>query len=123
MAISINLTLFIQIAHFVIAYALISKFLLKPGYAALKSDHERTRQLKALVAGEQEKLAEKQEYKKRRWQLCQNYFYANRPTLRDPQGSVVAGKTLEPEKPLSDAEVATVASDISKALKEKVLHG
>ena len=122
MALTLNLTLVVQMAHFFIAYLLIAKFFLSPGYEAVKSDDDRIRQLTALIVDEQEKLAEKQEYKRSRWQQCQNYFYQNRPELETEVFGVKSFKTIERAPALSPHDLEVKAGEISAALKKKVLH-
>ena len=65
MAMTINLTLVVQMAHFLIAYVLISKFFLKPGYDAVKSDENRLRQIRSLIEEEQQQVAQKELRKKK----------------------------------------------------------
>ena len=122
MAMTPNLTLVVQMVHFLFAYALLTKFLLKPGYEAIKSDENRLHQLRSLISGEKEKLAEKQEYKKKRWQLCQNYFYQNRPDLEAEQQGLRSLKSLEQIVPLTQEELLAKSQEISDKLKSKVLQ-
>lgn len=118
---TINLTIVVQMAHFLIAYFLITKFLLRPGYEAVKSDENRLRQLRALMISEQEKLAEKQEYKRRRWQVCQNYFYQNRPNIEPEEFRIKTLKALEPLPEMSSSELLSKAKEITSKLYEKVI--
>lgn len=123
MAMTINLTLVVQIAHFFIAYWLISRFLLTPGYEALKVDHERLRQLRAALIDQQGKLAQKQEYKRSRWKLCQSYFYQRRPAFEEKIFGLKSLQSLEPPSRLPDKELTEIANEVSKTLKKKVLNG
>ncbi len=119
---TLNLTLLVQMAHFLIAYLLIAKFLLRPGYEAVKSDAERLHQLTSLIVGEQEKLAERQEYKRRRWQICQNYFYQNRPELDTHEYGLKSFDVLEQAPAMTKEELDAKAVEISHKLKKKVLY-
>jgi hypothetical protein len=122
MAMNLNLTLVVQMVHFMLAYVFLAKFLLKPGYDAVKSDAERVRQLTALIVGEQEKLAEKQEYQRRRWQVCQNYFHQNRPDLETQEFGVKSFKLIEPLPTMTTNELEAKALEIGSKLKKKVLY-
>ena len=121
MAMTLNLTLVVQMFHFLIAYYFISKVLLKPVYEAIKSDENRARQLRALVDSEQERLRDKKAYQKMRWQLCQNYFYKHKPSLEQKEVALYSQKMIESPHLLTEARVESEAQAISKALKQKVL--
>lgn len=122
MAMTVNLTLLVQMINFLIAYFLITKFLLRPGYEAVKSDENRLHQLRTAMVIEQDKLAEKQEYKKRRWQLCQSYFYQNRPHVEPEDFRMKMLKTLEPLPEMSEAHLAAKAKEINAHLYEKIMQ-
>lgn len=122
MAMTINLTLVVQMIHFLIAYYFISKVLLRPAYDAIKSDDNKARQLHALIEAEQERLAEKNEYKKRRWQMCQNYFFKNKPSLETEGIVVPSAKMIEPPVELTPEETRIEAKNIAENLKSKVVQ-
>lgn len=122
MAMTINLTLVVQMAHFLIAYVLISKFFLKPGYDAVKSDENRLRQIRSLIEEEQQQVAQKELEKRSRWQQCQHYFYKNRPVVQtDRVGLVPLGNQVPFPEP-SEKELKELAHEVSVHLKEKMLH-
>lgn len=122
MAMTINLTLVVQMVNFLIAYALLTKLLLKPGYEAVKSDENRGRQLRALIQQSQEKLAERQTYKKNRWQRCQDYFYTNKPVVEIKPLFTLTRQTLARPPSLSADELKELAHTINSKIKKKVLQ-
>lgn len=119
---TINLTLVVQMINFLMAYYFISKVLLRPAYEAIKSDENKTRQLHGLIEAEQERLDEKNDYKKRRWQMCQNYFYKNKPSLEQEEIAVTSVKSLEAAPEMTMSESIAEAKVISERLREKVLQ-
>ncbi len=122
MAMTLNLTLVVQIAHFLIAYALLSRFFLRPGYRAVKSDENRLRQLRAAIITEQKRLAEKQEYKRNAWVHCQHYFYQHRPVFEVEKRGVQSTQALEPLPEITQQELETLAAALSGAVKKQVLR-
>jgi hypothetical protein len=74
-----NLTLLVQIVHFFIAYAIISRFLLRPGYQVVTSEVNRQKHLKSRIVARQELIAHKQRYMRARWELFQDYFRKQKP--------------------------------------------
>lgn len=122
MAMTINLTLLFQVAHFLIAYALITRLFLKPGYLALKEDENRMRQLKGALIEEQERLAQKELYKKERWRVCQNYFSVHRPPIIEERGGLRSTEAVAPLGDLTSEQLAKTAQDVSKKLKERLIN-
>lgn len=122
MAMTLNLTLVIQVAHFLIAYMLLSRFLFRPGYEFLKADENRLQQLKTLIVVEQEKLAEKQEYKRKRWQHCQNYFSLNRPQIEREMLGLRSTQSIEQLPTFTQKEIEEAATTISRTIREQVLR-
>ncbi len=57
-------------------------------------------------------MAEKQEYKRNRWQMCQDYFYRNRPDLEMPEKRIKEEKSIEPAHTISPQELETKAREI-----------
>lgn len=122
MAMTINLTLAVQIVNFLIAYFLLSRFLFRPGYESIKSDENRLHQLRSSIAREQENLAQKQEYKRKRWQHCQNYFRQQRPVLESEVHGIVSTQSITPLPALGKKEIEIIASDVAKKIEKQVLH-
>ncbi len=120
MGMSINLTLLVQIVHFMLAYVIITRLFLRPGYAAVKSDLNRVRQLRNRIVARQELIAHKQTYKRTRWELFQDYFYKQKPEISKellvsyPQKEIMY-------KPLTQEELSSLSDEISTAIKKKVL--
>lgn len=122
MALVVNLTLLAQVINFIIAYLLITRLFLKPGYKALKVEEDRLRQLHDAVTDEQQVLAQKEFYKKERWRICQNYFVAHRPSAHSAPGGVQSTEAVRPLEALSHQQLSAVAGDISKQFEERIRH-
>lgn len=122
MALSINLTLVIQMINFLIAYVLINSLFLKPGYRTLKADEDRMRQLRGALVHEQGVLAQKELFKKDRWRSCQNYFSSNRPEAHEVAGGMRSTEAVEPLHDISQAEIHKAAREISKELESRLLN-
>ncbi len=121
MTMQINLTIVVQMIHFLFAYLILSKFFLRPGYDALKEDDERLHNLRSVLIQEQEILAQKKEYKRSRWQICQNYFYKHRPVF---ETEILGLQFIKPIESVSIDKhtVKTYAEEISTKLWQKVLQ-
>ncbi len=120
MQMAINLTLLVQIVHFIIAYIILTRFLLRPGYKAVKSDANRERQLKSRIVSRQELIAHKQMYKRSRWELFQDYFSKQKPQMRKQVWASHPKKMDEEFPELSAQELDTVSDQIATSIKEKV---
>lgn len=123
MVMQLNLTLLVQMLHFLFAYFLISKFLLKPGYDVIKADENRLHQVRSLLVTEQEVVAQKQEYKRQRWQMCQNYFYQHRPIFEQDIQGITSFKSVEKPTEIEQKNLEKVGDEISGKLKETMLNG
>ncbi|MBA3751490.1 hypothetical protein H0X06_01640 [Candidatus Dependentiae bacterium] len=122
MALAINFTLLIQMAHFIGAYMLLTRFFLRPGYEAVKEDQESLHQVRTLIVDQQKTLAERFLYKHEQWKLCQKHFFLTRPAL-DKEGYVPMNhKTHTPTSMPIPSEMETIAREVSAVLKERVLH-
>ena len=118
--ISINLTLLVQIVHVIFAYIIVTRFFLRPGYNAVKSDADRVRQLKSRIVARQELIAHKQTHKRSRWKLFQDYFFKQKPEVTKEVIAIHPEEIYGPE-PLSKKELDTLADTISTSIKKKVL--
>ncbi len=122
MAFSLNLTLLVQMVHFIGAYQFITRYFLKPGYKAIKEDDERAHQIRTSILYQQNASAERSLYKDEQWRACQEQFMLNRPvldTILPPKAS------SEPSKQFvmpSENEIIKTVDEVSAVLKERVLH-
>jgi hypothetical protein len=123
MAMNINLTLVVQIIHFLGASFVIKRFLLRPGYEAIKADEDRLRQIRGLIAAQQSVIAQRQEHKRQRWTICQNYFSQNRPILEKEQPLFGPRKVLTALSTPSAEELEQLAQGMVPQLQKKVLNG
>ena len=82
MDLSVNLTLLVQIANFLVAYVLINRLLSKPGYEVVAADKQQQKQLESSIVARQELIAHKQLYKADRWKLFQDHFHKQKPSVK-----------------------------------------
>jgi hypothetical protein len=120
MALSINLTLIVQALHFMLAYAVISRVLLKPAYKVLHQELKHLAELRSMVVREQERLALRQEDKKQGWRECQRYFYTYKPTFERERMEVTL--SIEPLARLTKEEKTKLTQAIAAVLKQKVVY-
>lgn len=121
MALALNLTLIVQMVHFIGAYMLITRYLLKPGYEAVKADEESLHQLRTSIVHEQEKIAQGSLHKYEQWRLCQQKFMVNRPSLeKEPEAYSSVGLS-ESLVVFSDEEIHKAVQETTAQVKERVL--
>lgn len=121
MAITLNLTIVVQIVNFLAAYWFIAKFLLKPGYKVLQSEFRKIADLKENVIIESQRLEMRQEYKRKIWKSCQQYFRENRPQLEYLPKKLIQGLTISELTPLNYQEKMKITDQIIQTLKQKVI--
>lgn len=121
---NINLTLLLQVIHFFIAYIIITKLLLKPALASIRSGEQLFKELNALVLTEKNNLQEKQLYKQKIWQSYQNSFRQNSPKVFEEEQLIEPGKIkINKIENLSDDKLQKLSQEITNALKQKVING
>ena len=121
MDLTINLTLVIQIANFLVAYLLISKLLLRPGYIAVSVDTRKERRLNNSIVARQELIAHKQLYKADRWSLFQDHFDKQKPLLVDKLRLVHPLDEVQLPH-LSKAQLELLSKELTAKIKPLVLQ-
>lgn len=120
MTLSINLTLVVQMVHFIIAYLMINYLFLKPGYKVVAADLYRVKQITSRIVARQELIAHKRAYKQTRWKLFRDYFYKQKPQFhKDYETEFPHVHEKLPELTVQERE--QLVSDVSAALRKKVL--
>jgi F0F1-type ATP synthase membrane subunit b/b' len=122
MAMTINLTLVVQMIHFLIAAFFITQFLLKPGYDALKVDEDRLRQLRALISAQQMQVAQKEEHKNQRLTVFKNSVAQQRPTI-EHESTALPVTVLKSAPSRTESELHNLTREVSEKLKKQVLNG
>lgn len=123
MALSINLTLVVQMIHFFIAYYLINYLFLRPGYKVVASSMHRIKQIKSRIVARQELIAHKQNYKNTRWELFKDFFFKQKPHL-PREYNVPASTTSLIKKSIPEPSVGELEKEaraIADLLSKKVL--
>ena len=119
MDLSVNLTMLVQIGNFLVAYLLITRVLLKPGYAAVAADTNKEKQLKSNIVARQELIAHKQLYKADRWKLFQDHFHKQKPEIAKALKLVHPIDEIELSE-LTAEQLANLSAEISSAVKPLV---
>ena len=122
MEISINLTIVVQMLHFIAAYIFITQFFLRPGYRAVTSDMNRTSQLKNNIIARQELIAHKQTYKRTRWTLFQDYFLKQKPQFVDQVKPKYQFNVSLSIPSVNEKELTVVSEKIAQSVLKKVLN-
>lgn len=119
---NINFTIFVQIFHFLIAYAFLSKFLFRPILKLFIKEKEKIVKLNQHITIEQEKLSEKELLAAQNWSLCKTHFQENLP---QPENAIVVTKldttTIQKPPVLTTEEIQNVVNVIESDIKPKVM--
>lgn len=116
----INATIFVQALNFLIAYWLLKKILLEPGYAFVEREINRVRNLQKEVVIHENMLTNKKNLKTQKWHDFYLSLQKNKPDLH---------KTFE--KPIqipieqvsiSRAEQSELVDTLKKVIVEKATH-
>jgi hypothetical protein len=120
---NLNLTLFVQMGNFFIAYLLISKMLLKPGLAVLQASDARRQQLRTYVMEEQERLLVNKNHKLELWRACQRYFKTHQPQVVLEKRVLGKAYAIKRAPELSVGRIRALTDEVAQALKKRVIHG
>lgn len=123
MNISLNLTLFIQILNFLLAYYFISKFFLKPALSIFKKDKDYSDNLKNQLSLKKDKILNIENYKELKYQEFQNYYKKIIPN-QELKIDKIKFDNLNlklPEK-IDSKEIDKIIKDAANYLKLKVIN-
>lgn len=116
----INITLFVQIFNFFVAYKIITIFFLSPILKLIKKEDLEQEELISDVASQSENLALKKVYKQELWKECQNQFFKEKPSMD------VFSKLKIENKSISTFDASTIKfsdkliDEVIVVLKEKI---
>lgn len=122
MALAINLTLVVQIGHFIIAYVLMRTFFLKPGYALVKQELDEKARLQQSLIDQETVVADTQLVKSERWRTCQTYFSEHKPAILEPSSQIVSSAGIELVVPLSAQELQKMTDEVAALLEKRIRH-
>ncbi len=92
---SINLTLLVQIIHFLLAYWLLRRFLFVPIVQALQQEEAEQRQLKDRLHKHEQNVEKAEEVKHAEWRECHESLKSKKPLLASPAQFVPPIPSLE----------------------------
>lgn len=115
---TINLTLVVQIIHFIIAYFIISRILLKPAIAIIKDEKKERDDFSRLILNTEADIKSKELLKKSLWQGSLRQFKASQPDIEKP----ILGLSLKTPKALTFAQdsVEKIKQDLTTFVINKV---
>lgn len=115
---TINLTLVVQIFHFIIAYFIISRLLLKPAIAIITCDENVEKDLLNLIKKRQMEVSDKEFVKNSLWQDSLVMFEKEKPIIKDHLQSFA----LITPKPISidKSEILNLRNEVSKIIINRV---
>ncbi|MCK9544056.1 MAG: hypothetical protein M0R03_18710 [Novosphingobium sp.] len=123
MNISLNLTLFIQIINFLIAYYFISRFFLTPALDIFVEDKNYKEDLEKKITEKKDRILDKEDYKRLNWKEYQKHYKKLIPDhtikLDDKQFDNLH---LEEIRTLDKNKLKDLVIDISTVLKSKVIN-
>lgn len=119
---NINLTLVVQLAHFLVAYWIIRALLVKPAVGAVTVEREEHAHLKNALEIGKRIVAEREREKIRRWEQCQQLFAKSIPGRK--QKGVFQFEPVEIKQlaVTCQQELDTYAHDIEQMIVQKVKH-
>lgn len=115
--IKVNVTLFFQIAHFLVAWWILRRFLWRPVIAVLDWQQRRKEKLEEQLERQQQLVAQKQAEIDALWRDAQQAFLVNTPQFRQPV--CLKSATIGPERRAVAPDQAVVIS-MAHQLAEKV---
>ena len=118
----INMTLVVQAAHFLVAYAILKRLLLRPVFGVV--EHE-TMQADALVEAIESRTVIVQEKKrdcKERWARYQKQMRAEIPPIEQEEPIFKDISPTYSMTPYPPEQIKTITQNIATALTEKVKH-
>lgn len=119
---TLNATLFLQIFHFILAYFILDRLLLRKAVDIIQKEQADQEALMNGIQKERDAVAEKQEQKQIDWQRYQNQFMEKIPQpIIQPKLTLFEKKTVSiPE--VSENEINRYAHELKSLLIEKVTN-
>ncbi|MFI5333125.1 MAG: hypothetical protein ACHQVS_03415 [Candidatus Babeliales bacterium] len=118
----INMTLLIQAIHFLIAYSILKRLLLRPVFGVIEYE---TMQSDALVDSIESRTVIVQEKKrdcKERWEQCQQDMRAQIPPIEQQRPIFKDISPTYTTVPYSAESIKTITHNVATALTEKAKH-
>ncbi len=119
---TINATLIIQMVHFIIAYFIIDRLLLRKAVGII--DHERSTQevLMKEIESERETVAHKEQEKESLWHQFRKRFLLDSPSIIEFPVFQDYEKTISPLSTFSKEEIKRYAPDLEQIVIKKVTN-
>jgi hypothetical protein len=113
----LNATLFVQAAHFLCAYVIVDRVLLRPAVARIQADERKYALVERDIGESQERVAARVRYNEQDWHILQKRLRAECPDInigkhREIALEIEAGVQLKP----IEARIQVIAVEQQKAL-------
>lgn len=121
--IDINITLFIQVIHFLIGYWIITTFLLKPVYAVIVKQDADTDLLMKDIGENQEAILNINWDTFEHWQRCQQFFKKEAPPANQIQLFIF--RNVVPSRQITEIEKSQVekkTDEIAQNIMKEIAH-
>lgn len=119
---NINLTLVIQIIHFLIAYVILNKLILRPGVQVIMQGQEYKNGLEQAITQAQNardaKIKEKDEY----WQTIVAWFAQESPQIQPLAAKVTTPLHAAPQEPTPPAILTAYTLELETYLIKRLEH-
>lgn len=115
---TLNLTLVVQILHFLIAAYCLRRWLFTPLFAHIVAEEQQQAEQDALLATHQARATAAQQEKEAELQACVQYFSSNKPTIEEQAPAVVPVPDT-PVVELTPAQQSKLKQELVTALTER----
>jgi len=119
----INLTLFVQMGNFAIAYCLLRYLFFEPALSLLNLQEQQLLQAKNKLQEHELSLVDQRQQVEQAWQQCRAYFKQHTPVIITDKSSLF--RDMSPmfrPKRVSEAKCVQKQQELEKVLLRKVLH-
>ena len=120
---NINFTLVVQAVHFLIAYQLIDRFLLRKVITLVQEDENAINQALEKLSKAEDQLHKKESYKNSQWHTFCIFFQQASPTINTPTYREKSIKGIETIKTLTKQQEDFLTTKLTKAIMSGVCNG
>lgn len=120
--VSVNLTLVVQIANFLVAYVIVRNLLLRPAIDVIEQEQEQAAQDLKTIETYLRSNGAKEDTMARRWQSCQKEFEDHCPHVMHIEcGQRARDEQQEFEVP-DNKTIETMAEELARKITQEVRH-
>lgn len=120
---NINFTLVLQSIHFLIAYVIIDRFLLRPVMSLVQEDEDAVTLAQDQLKKAELQLHKKEKFKNTQWNNFCAFFRQTSPPIQPPVYKEKGIKGIQLEEKLTPQQKQALASTLTDAIISGVSHG